>query len=303
MNSRLVQRTALLAFTATCVVVAAKLAGAWASGSVSVLGEALQSLLDIFMSGLAVMAARVAGKPADEDHPFGHGKAELLASALQMVLALGAAGFILWQAGVRFLHPEPIRPDWGLAAMVFSLAVNQVMIFRLGRVAAQTGSAILRSEQRHLQADSLASFGVVVGLALTKATGWLWVDPAAAILFTGLGSVIAVRQLREVLHPLMDGALPPEDLARIEDVLASHPQVRGRHKLRTRSSGIQRLVVMHVMLDDNLTFVRAHEIAEEIESEVSAALGGALVTIHYEPYEAELRHQSESHAASEGSDP
>jgi ferrous-iron efflux pump FieF len=108
---------------------------------------------------------------------------------------------------------------------------------------------------------------------------------------------MVVQQLHQVVHPLMDGALPAGELARLREVLESHPDVKGYHNVLSRSTGRERMVQMHVLLDDDLTFVEAHDLAERIESEVSSALGGAVVTIHYEPYLAETCHRREHHPA------
>jgi cation diffusion facilitator family transporter len=284
----LASRIATISLIATTLVVAVKLVGAGLSHSVSVLAEAMQSLLDVLMAAITVWAVRYAAKEPDEGHPYGHGRAELLASAFQMVLALLTGGVIVWQAALRLSHPEPIHPDWGVAAMAFALVSNGAMMLLLRHGAKKTGSEMLRSEGAHLASDSLASVGVIAGLLLFRFTGQLWIDPAAAILFTIIGAFLAFRQLRGVLHPLMDGALDKKDLQRIKKVLDTHPEVRGSHELRTRTSGSVRYVDMHLLLDDDLTFTRAHDVADEIEAELKAVLGEAIVNVHYEPFQAEM---------------
>ncbi|MFN3682663.1 MAG: cation diffusion facilitator family transporter [Fimbriimonadaceae bacterium] len=280
---------------ATVAVVAVKLAAAWSSRSVSVLSEALQSLVDVGVSALAVFTLRVASMPPDEDHPFGHGKAEMLAGAFQMLVVAASCLFILWQALGRLGRPEPIRWDVGAAAMAYTLVSNTLMSRLLYREGKRLGSSVLVSEAIHLRGDSLASAGVLVGMIAVGATGWDPLDPLLAILFALIALAAAFRQLRAMVHPLMDGALPAEDVRRVRAVLEEHPDVRGYHRLRTRDVGLNRHVELHVTLDDDLSFVRAHEIAEKIESEVSEALGGAKVEIHYEPHEAEMEHQMREH--------
>ncbi|MEJ5170014.1 MAG: cation diffusion facilitator family transporter [Fimbriimonadales bacterium] len=283
---------------ATVVVVSIKLAAAWSSRSVSVLSEALQSLVDVGVSALAVFTIRVASLPPDEDHPFGHGKAEMLAGAFQMLVVSASCLFILWQAALRFGRPEPIRWDLGAAAMAYTLLSNSILSRLLYREGKRLGSNVLVSEAIHLRGDSLSSAGVLAGMLAVGATGWHVLDPLLAILFALIALVAAFRQLKAMVHPLMDGALPPEDVLRVRSVLDEHPDVRGYHRLRTRDVGQNRHVEMHVLLDDSLTFVQAHEIAERIESEVSDALGGAKVEIHYEPHEAETEHQLREHGDS-----
>lgn len=289
------QKAALVSAVSTSVVVVFKLLAAAFSGSIAVLAEALQSTLDVALALVAFWTLKVASKPADEGHPFGHGKAELLLSAFQMILVMLTSVVIAWQAALHLHDPHPIKPDWGLAAMSYSVVANAVMIVYLKRKAAQTGSAALEGEAEHLRGDALASLGILVGLLAYVATGWRQLDPIVAIAFTLLGAYFAFKQLRKVLHPLMDGALPDSDLRTIERVLDTHPESRGYHNVLTRQTGVLRVVSLHVMLDDDLSFVVAHDIAEHIEQELSDALGGALVTVHYEPYEAELEHRHREH--------
>ncbi|MBS1724498.1 MAG: cation transporter [Armatimonadetes bacterium] len=294
-RTQLAQRAATVSLVSTTVVVAFKLVAAAVSGSIAVLAEGLQSTLDVAMSMAALWAIRVAAKPPDRDHPYGHGKAEVLLSAFQMVLVVLTAGVIAWQAALRLHDPQPIRPDFGVAAMGYSVVANSLVVLYLRRAARSTGSAALAGESAHLVGDTFASLGVLVGLLTYIATGWRVIDPLVAILFTGLGALFALRQLRSLLHPLMDGSLPPDELSKISAVLDAHPESRGYHNVRTRDTGLLRIVSLHVMLDDHLSFVAAHDIAEQIEKELSSALGGALVTLHYEPFEAELEHRRREH--------
>lgn len=289
---------AAVSLAATTVVVAVKLIAAVSSGSVSVLAEGLQSTVDVLMSLLALVTIRYAAMPPDEDHPYGHGKAELLAGAFQMILVLGSAAFILFEVGRRWRQTEAIAWDWGAMAMGYAAVSNLAVSTWLKRVARETESPVLHSEVQHLNADTLTSVGVLAGLVVYGITNLRWIDPAVAMLFTLWAIVAAARQLRAVLHPLMDGALPPEERRRLEEVLDAHPEVRGYHALKTRMIGSRRIVELHVMLDDALPFVQAHDIAEQIEKQIGQSLGNATVSIHYEPYEAELAHREREHGES-----
>ena len=294
-HSRVLRRAAGISLASTVVVVVAKLVAAALSGSISVLAEGLHSLLDVFMSLLVVLALRISAAPPDKEHPYGHGKAEFLTSAFQMVLVLLTAGLIVWQASARLMEPREIQPFWGLMAMGYATVANLCVILYLRSVCAKFTSPALQGEIEHLRADTLASVGIFGGLLLYQATEWLPLDPLVAIVFTAIGAFFALRQLKRVLHPLMDGALPQDDIRKIESVLDGHPQVRGYHNVRTREGGTQRFVTIHVLLDDELSFVRAHELAEQIEDDLSGTLGGAQVTLHYEPFEAELQHRELEH--------
>ncbi|MCW5936969.1 MAG: cation transporter [Fimbriimonadaceae bacterium] len=296
-KSVLAQRAAAVSLLSTVLVVAFKGVASGLSGSIAVLAEAIQSMLDVAVSAASLWTIRIAAEPPDRDHPFGHGKAEDLLSAFQMVLVVVSAGVIAWQAALRLHDPKPIEAGWGIAAMAYAALANTAVRGYLIRTAKRADSAALRGEAEHLRGDTFASLGVLVGLVATRVTGLNWMDPAVALAFTGITAFLAIRHLLRALHPLMDGALPRADLQRIERVLAEHPAVRGHHALKTRQSGSKRIVQLHIMLDDHLTFIQAHDLAEEIEAELSQALGGAETIVHYEPYEEELRHQQREHHA------
>ncbi|MCE9557822.1 MAG: cation diffusion facilitator family transporter [Armatimonadetes bacterium] len=290
-----VETGARLSLGVTTVNVVVKLAAGFVTGSVSVLAEGLQSGVDILISYGVLKTVRMSSKPPDAEHPYGHGKAEFLLGAGQMLVIILTALVIIWQASRRFLHPEPIEVAWGVAAMVFSAIANYAVSRRLDAVGTLHKSNALKGEAAHLRGDLMASLGVLVGLILVRLTGLTILDPIVAIVFMIVVIHSAIRQLREFLHPLMDGAIPHEDREKIEKVLTDHPDAKGFHALRTRTVGATQYVEFHLLLDDNLTFVAAHEQAEEIEEEIGAALGGAIVNVHYEPYLAELEHQKRNH--------
>ncbi len=292
---RLAQRAALLSVISTTVVVAVKLVAAVLSGSISVLAEALQSSVDILMAGITLATIRYAALPPDPKHPYGHGKAEFLSSAFQMLVILSSGIFILIASIHRLTQPEKIEWGWGAIAMGYTVISNTAVAMYLQRLGKRIQSQALLSEATHLKGDTLASAGVLVGVLLVGITKYPPLDAIIAIVFTLATMTIALFQLKNVLHPLMDGALPAAETTAIENLLKNHPEARGFHNLRTRLVGAVRYVDLHVMLDDNLTFVRAHELAEELEEEMRTALGGAVVTIHYEPYESEMAHRAKEH--------
>lgn len=294
-GQELAQKAAWVSLAATIVVVAVKLTGAALSGSVSVLAEALQSILDVVMSAIVVWAVKIAAKPSDKDHPFGHAKAELLATAFQMLMALIVAGVIIWQAVPKLWAPNQIQADWGMLAMGYAVLSNIAVAAWLKGVAKKTGATSLSGEAAHLASDTYASVGILAGLALYRFTGWQWLDATSAILFTAIGAISVVKHIYLVVHPLMDGALPQEEIEKIETILNNHPDVKGYHNLMTRTTGRERRVSLHVTMDDSLSFVRAHDLAEEIEEEIIKVLGGAWVTIHYEPHDAEMEHRRAHH--------
>ncbi|MCW5943935.1 MAG: cation transporter [Fimbriimonadaceae bacterium] len=286
---------AAVSLLATVLVVAAKLVAGFVTGSVSVLGEALQSTVDVFVSATAVFVVRAAAMPPDADHPYGHGKVEILSSFLQMIAIIASSLYILWEAYGRLRHPIPVQVDWGIAAMGYAAVSNTLVSRYLVRVSRKFPSTALEAEALHLRADTLSSAGVLVGLVLVRVTGNPILDPVVAAVFVVVTIGAASVKLRELTHPLLDRSLPIEDVRRVEQVLRAHPETRGYHRLRSRYVGTTRFVDLHVQLDDHLTFVQAHTIAEELEDAISEALGGAGVTIHYEPSIAETAHRLTNH--------
>jgi cation diffusion facilitator family transporter len=179
--------------------------------------------------------------------------------------------------------------------MAYAILSNTLVGWRLSSIARTSGSPSLKTEALHLKGDSFMSFGLLAGLLAVRQTGLLWIDPVMAILAAAIGFGVAARQLINLGHSLMDGSLPSEEVAKLRQVLCNHPAARGYHNLRTRAVGSVRFIDLHVMLDDNLSFVQAHAEAEAIEDELRQTLDGAVVTIHFEPFEAETTHRREAH--------
>lgn len=292
-------RAAAISLGATVVVVAVKLIAGLISGSVSVLGEALQSTVDVAISLTALIVVRMAAIPPDREHPYGHGKVEVVSSLFQLLAIVGTSLAILWMAFQRLREPVEIETIPGLIAMGYAAISNTVVSRYLYRVTQANPSAALHAEALHLRLDTITSLGVLAGLVAVAVTGWVVLDPLVAGLLVVASVAMAARPLRETMHGLVDGALPPEDIAAMERAIRSHPEARGYHRVRSRQVGTHRFVDLHLLLDDHLTFVRAHEIAEEVEQEIRECLGGATVTIHYEPADAEVAHRKRRH----GDDP
>ncbi|MBS1706552.1 MAG: cation transporter [Armatimonadetes bacterium] len=292
-----VERGARLSFLITSLVVITKLVGAAVSHSVSVTAEALQSGVDVFVSFAIFQTVRIAARPADEDHPYGHGKAEALVSAAQTMLIFVSCAWIIYEALGRLLRPSPIEASAGLIVMLIAIGSDFILSVYLAAIARKHNSAALASEVLHLRGDLFSGLGIVVGLTLVLVTKQVWLDPVVAIIFTGITVVLAIRQFGQTLHSLMDGSLPEPEIAKVREVLQNHPSAMDYHYLRTRQAGAHRFVELHLLLEDELSFIEAHDLTEEIESELSAALDGAIVNIHYEPYRAEMAHRAEKHPA------
>lgn len=287
------ERAARLSLASNGCLVIVKIAAGIASGSISVLAEGIQSTVDVAASALILVSLRAASAPPDRRHPYGHGKFENLASLGQMLLILSTVAYLLWSAWQRWLVPEMPRVDWGIAALVLALGVNGAVARHLSTVAKVSGSQALEAEAAHLRADMLACLGVLGGLLGVAVTGNPRFDPAVAAIMTLIAAFGAVSLLRETLRPLLDESLPEGEQVRVREVLDGDPRVLGYHRLRTRRAGSGRLVDLHVMLDDRLSFAEAHRQAEEVEQAIRRVLPNADVIVHAEPYEEEMRHQAE----------
>lgn len=294
-NNEIILRAAKITLLTTAIVVLIKAIGTYLSGSVSVLAETLQSLTDVVVTLMTLVAIKIAQKPPDASHPSGHGKAELLSSLFQMIVIVLTAAAVTWKAGGRLLDPEPFAWDAGLVALLIAAIIDLFLMRYVLQLGKANGSPALLGEVEHLRSDLFATAGISVGLLAYAITGWRFLDPLLAIAFTLAGTYFAIRRLGRVLHELMDGALPENEVELVKNVLQQHPDVKSYHKLQTRKVGTRRVVTLHVQLEDELSFVTAHDLSEEVESEISRALGFADVTVHFEPYHAELAHRKSHH--------
>lgn len=293
------QAAARLSLLSNTCLVLIKIAAGLASGSISVLAEGVQSTVDVVASGLILLTVRAAARPPDESHPYGHGKFENVASLAQMVLILSTAGYLLWTAWHRWWTPEPLRVDWGIAALAGSVVVNWLVSNRVHRVARETGSQALEAEATHLRSDMLSCSGILAGLLMVRVTGIYRLDPLIAAVMTGVVVVSALRLVRDTLRPLLDESLPQPEEDRVREVLDADDRVWGYHRLRTRRAGSYRLIDVHILLDDRLSFPEAHAITEDVEGRIRATLPNVDIIVHAEPFEEEMRHQRERHGAVE----
>jgi cation diffusion facilitator family transporter len=277
------------------LLTAAKLIAAALSGSISVLSEAVHSLGDIIASGIALVSVRVSDKPADERHPFGHGKAESLAGLVESLLLAGAAAYVGYEAVQRFSEPEPIETGIAFWVVLGTAAVNVLVGRYLRKVARETDSDALRANAAHVTADVITSLGVLAALGIVWATGWTAADPIVALILTAWILYTSVQICIKSVHILLDARLPDSEVALIESVLRTHPAVRGYHQLRTRKAGSGRHVDAHILLDDDLSLIAAHEITEEVEDQIRAALPNVAISLHMEPHRRELEHRAEMH--------
>lgn len=288
-------RAATVSVISNTTITGAKIVAAILSGSVSVLSEALHSVGDILASVFALISVRVSDKPADSEHPFGHGKIEPFAGLTESLLLLGAAIWVGYEAIRRFAQPEEIAVDIALWIVIGTAIVNVFVGSYLSRTGEETDSDALRADAAHLRADVLTSAGVVVALLLVRFTGDLIWDPIIALALSAWILFTAARMACAAINQLMDIALPEEELRIIEDILKTDERVKGFHELRTRKMGSQRQIDAHILLDDDLSLIAAHEITEEVEDRIRAALDNVSISLHMEPFMRELRHRAAEH--------
>lgn len=262
---------------------------AFVSGSVGLLSEGLHSFLDVVSAALSYFTVREAGKPADEDHPFGHGKIETLSSLFESLLLVIAAGLIVYEGFSHLQHPEPIHHT-GLAmiAMVVSLIVSFLVYRHNAQAARIAESSALHVNALHFLSDVVASLGVLVGLLVLKLTGWLIIDPLMAFAVAAYILIISAKQVKEAILELSDRQLPQSEIDEIRAILERfHARSIEAHDLRTRRSGATRHIDFHLVVCGQMSVNQSHAVCDEIELKIAERFPTASVNIHVEPCETE----------------
>ncbi len=278
-----------LSIAVALVTIALKTGAWWVSDSVSLLSDALESLVNLAGAMFALAMVTVAARPPDEDHPYGHHKAEYFSSGFEGVLIFAAALAIVWAAVQRLLNPQPLDAvGLGIVLSVVSSVLNGALAFSMLRKARQVRSVALEGDARRLFTDVWTSAGVVVGLLGVQATGWLWLDPVLAI-------AVALNILREGARlvwrsagGLMDEALGPDAKAQIDEVLAGfdHHAIRFDHVV-TRRAGQRRFVDLHMHMPAAWTLGRAAAVRTSVEQALMAAVPGLRASIQLLPLDVE----------------
>ena len=278
---------ATYASVATAILLVSLKTWAWlASGSVSLLASLVDSLTDSLASIVNLFAVRLALRPADDNHPFGHGKAESLSALAQSAFIGGSAVFLLLNAVERLLHPQPLQQTTlGIAVMLVSLLLTLALVLFQRWVLRHAQSQAVSADSLHYVTDFASNIVVLVALVLA-AWGWQRADAVLALLLGGWIFWSAAKIAIEAVNTLMDKALPPADVARIEAAALAVPGVLGLHDLRTRLSGARHFIQMHIDLDARLNIVEAHDIAVAVAAQVRALFEDAEVMVHQDPVEA-----------------
>ena len=255
------------------------------TGSIAVLSDAMDSLEDVGASLFDLWSVRLSAKPADQEHPYGHGKVEGIAATAEGLLIGGGGVFIFYQAIHRLISGQAeIGVGLGLVAMIVTAFVNLGVVFHIARAAKETGSLVLTAASRHLWTNVAQAIAVITALVLVGLTGRREFDAVAALVLSAFLVFSASRIITGAVRQIMDVRLPLDEEEVIQGALSRYEgQVVGFHKLRTRRSGHQRYVELHLIVDPKRSVEEIHTVCDGIEGDIQERLPGAEVTIHVEP--------------------
>ncbi len=284
-DAALMRRAAGASLVVSLVLVAIKAFAFLVSGSVAVLASLADSALDLFTATLNIFAIRSALTPADEEHRFGHGKAEPLAGLAQGAFIAGSATFLVVQAVQRLIAPQPVAHGGAaLAVMAVSLAAAAGLAAYQRYVVARTSSVAIGADRMHYIGDVVTNGGVILAILLSTQAGWHLADPIIALCVAGVLTWSAWTVFRPSYDQLMDRELADNDRARIERIVRAHPEVKDLHELRTRAAGLHTFIQLHLVLAPETSLVRAHAVSDEVEERLMAEFPNAEVIIHQDPW-------------------
>lgn len=304
------RRYAIISILAALVTIGLKGGAYLITGSVGLLSDALESLVNLPAAIVALIALSAAARPEDEDHRYGHGKAEYFSSGFEGALIMLAAASIIYASVRRLLAPQPIeRLALGAGISVIASLINLLVARVLFRAGRRHHSITLEADAHHLMSDVWTSAGVIVGVSAAALTGWQRLDPIIAIIVALNIVRTGVSILRRSLMGLLDTAIPDDLQRKITEIMARHARAGVRfHALRTRQAGAWRFVDFHVLVPGDWSVQRGHDLLEAIEEEVRAAVPNSSVFTHLEPIEdpasfADVRLERESQAPGESGGP
>jgi cation diffusion facilitator family transporter len=287
MSHTSLKRFAWLSIAAAVATIVLKGLAWWLTGSVGLLSDAMESFVNLAGALMTLAMLTVAAMPADDNHAFGHGKAEYFASGFEGLLILVAALAIAAAAVERLFAPQPLQQlGIGLAVSVLASVINLAVARVLLAAGRRHHSIALEADAHHLMTDVWTSAGVIVGLAAVAFTGWQWLDPAIALVVAANIVWTGLQLLQRSTSGLMDAALPPAQHERVVAVLEGYRATGlDYHALRTRQAGSRQFVSVHVLVPGDWTVARGHDVLEEIEAAIRAELPSAHVLTHLEPLE------------------
>jgi cation diffusion facilitator family transporter len=275
---------AKLALGVVISLIILKVIVAFISHSISITAQAADSFLDLFSIGITVIAVHMSVQPADEHHPFGHGKMEGISALIQALLVLGAGAFIIYSAIQRIINRTVIAPDTGMIVMGISIIASFFLSRHLRRVAKATESTAIDASAQNISADVYSAAGVLLGLLAVRITGWEILDPIIALIMAGFvlkaGYETAIRAFRE----LTDYSLPREEQAILNNCIREHfKQLVSYNHIRSRRAGSERFVDLHLVMPRDVSVESAHKMCDHLESDIKQKLPNSSITIHVEP--------------------
>ena len=277
---------ARLSILAAAFLILIKSGTGWLTGSIAVWASLLDSAMDIFASTINYFAVRAAARPPDDDHAYGHGKAESLAGLFQAAVITLSGLFLIREAIKRMFQPQPTQAEsFGVATMLIAIIVSIALVARLRRVAKLTDSPALSADAVHFASDVWTNGGVLLALLLISLTGWNMIDPLISIAISIYILASALSVGRESVDVLMDRRLPPDVDEQVAEIVSRfrNEGVHGFHDLRTRRSGSQKFIDLHLEVDRGQTLEEAHATSVSILRTIEAEIPRAKVQIHTDP--------------------
>ena len=262
-----------------------KILVSWLTGSISILAQAADSIFDLIAGIITLSAIRIADKPADKEHPYGHGKVEDIAGMVQGVLIFIAGVMIIYSSVLRIIEGATVElAETGIAVMLVSIIVSIFLSRHLLKVAHATGSIVLEANAKNIASDVYSAIAVLVGLTIVRFTNLNAIDAIIAIGVAIYILKISFDTIRKPIRGLIDAQLPHSQEKAIESCLRNHGhEVVGYHALRTRRSGSQRYIDLHLVMSRDISLEKAHQVCDQIENEINSELPESSVVIHIEP--------------------
>lgn len=283
-NAKLMKRATYAAVAVAVTLIVIKGAAFYLTGSIAMLGTLMDSLLDGAASLLNLVAVGHSLTPADDEHRFGHGKAEALAGLGQAIFIFASAGYIVVEAVARILNPSPVENSAvGIAVTVAAIIITLALVAFQRHVVARTNSLAIEADSTHYRGDLFMNLSVVAALVLSGLFGIHWADPFFGIAIAALIGFSAAQIVFGSYNQLMDHELSEADRERIKAIALSHPEAINIHDLRTRTSGTRSFIQFHLELDSSISLMKAHRISDDVEARVMEAFPDAEVIIHQDP--------------------
>ena len=283
-RAKLTARAAIASVSMALFLLAAKSWAVFETGSVAMLGSLADTALDVLASVITLLGVRWAAIPADEEHRFGHGKAEALAALVQVILITLSALGIAWRSIQRFSSNEGTTGfESGAVVSLAAMAATILLLWYQRLVIRRTGSVAIATDNVHYKSDLLLNFSVIAALGLDQLLGWKMADPVFGLLIAGWLMFGAWNAASHSVDQLMDREWDDEARARLIELIRSHPELHGIHELRTRRSGGHDFVQFHISVDAGSSLVEAHRVMDEVENVIKGEFPGTEVLIHPDP--------------------